>query len=318
MKNNILLVGCGGIGSRHLQSLALCSTKLDICVIDTNPESLEKARKIYELSDKQLNHKLSFEHSIPSVGKTYDICIMSTSSQNRLSLVDEILKKLKIKYWIIEKILSQNIKDLHEIGKIIRNHNCIGWVNTPNRAQKWFKDIKEEISSKKIIGTVEGNNWGLMCNTIHYLDLFSWMTSQKLISINSQNLNKSWFKSKREGYMEVDGELVAYYSDGAILHIRCNTLENIKGKKLNYSFENWVLDPSNGIARNIKSKRIIPGEIKPQSLMTNIFVDQLINHNYCELPNLDESISMHEIFLKAILPHWNNYSKTIDNDIPIT
>lgn len=318
MANSVLLVGCGGIGSRHLQSLALCRNKLDICVIDTNPKSLEKAKQIYEVSDKQLSHKLSFENFYSSTVKKYDICILSTSSQNRLAIVNEILKKFKIKYWIIEKILSQNVKDLHEIGNNIRKKNGIGWVNTPNRAQKWFKDIKKEISSKEISGTIEGSNWGLMCNTIHYLDLFSWLTSQKLVSINSEKLKKSWFKSKREGYMEVDGELKAYYSNGAKLHISCNASKKIKGKKLKYSFENWVLDPSNGIARNIKTNKIISGKIKPQSLMTNIFVDQIINENYCYLPNLEESISMHKIFFEAILPHWKNYSKSIDNNIPIT
>ena len=70
-----------------------------------------------------------------------------------------------------------------------------------------------------MLGTVVGNNWGLMCNTINYLDVFSWLTDEKLVSINSDRLDKKWFVSKRDQYMEVNGVLNAFFSNGSSKNI---------------------------------------------------------------------------------------------------
>ena len=61
MKNNILIIGCGSIGSRHLQSLASSSHELNIYVVDTETKSLQRAKKLYEEIDKKCINKVSFD-----------------------------------------------------------------------------------------------------------------------------------------------------------------------------------------------------------------------------------------------------------------
>ena len=50
---NIFVIGSGNIGSRHVQSLASLSSKLNIFVIDPNKENLDKTKKLF--FDQKLN-----------------------------------------------------------------------------------------------------------------------------------------------------------------------------------------------------------------------------------------------------------------------
>ena len=48
MKNDILLVGVGQLGSRYLQSLKAVKSSLNIYIVDINQSSLDLAKKKME------------------------------------------------------------------------------------------------------------------------------------------------------------------------------------------------------------------------------------------------------------------------------
>ena len=53
-------------------------------------------------------------------------------------------------------------------------------------------------------------------NCIHYFDLVEWWTNGRLEKINNKKLNK-WFESKRKGFYDIHGEILAEFSNGTIL-----------------------------------------------------------------------------------------------------
>ena len=55
---NIVLVGVGNIGSRHLQSIIKVNFPINVFAIDNNTNSLERAKKILKTVKKKNNYKI--------------------------------------------------------------------------------------------------------------------------------------------------------------------------------------------------------------------------------------------------------------------
>tara|TARA_A100001035_G_C27787074_1_gene505024 strand:+ start:7678 stop:8631 length:954 start_codon:yes stop_codon:yes gene_type:complete len=317
MPHKVLIIGCGNIGSWHLQSLRRLKFKLSIYVVDSDPKSFSLAKQRFNKIKNLTSHSCLFSTELPKKIKYFDICILATSSHRRYKIIESISEKVVIKNWIIEKVLSQNKNDLIKIEKLIDLKKCNAWVNTPHRTQLLFKKLKNKIKKKRVSGSVKGVNWGLMCNSIHYLDVFSWLLDEKLVSINTDKLNKQWFSSKRGNYMEVDGALKATFSEGSSLLISCKSKKNSK-KKLIFNILDWSIDIVCGRVTNLKSDVGIFYKLKPQSKLTHKFVKDIILKNNCDLPSIQESIFLHKVFIDSVLPKWRDYTKKKSLNIPIT
>ena len=93
----------------------------------------------------------------------------------------------------------------------------------------WHKKLKTKFNGKGPLSIEKiGGLWGLTCNSIHFIDLVCWWTGESLLSLNSNELDKKWFKSKRANYYEITGKLKARFSGGTKL-----TLISNKNKKSN-------------------------------------------------------------------------------------
>ena len=67
----------------------------------------------------------------------------------------------------------------------------------------WHVKIKNHLpKNAKIEAIVEGYNWGISCNSIHFIDLFSWWTNEEVISSNYCKLNKFWKRVKEMVFMK--------------------------------------------------------------------------------------------------------------------
>ena len=77
---------------------------------------------------------------------------------------------------------------------------------------------------------------------MHFIDLIFWWTGEKLTSINTDDLNKNWFESKRKGYFEINGKLQLAFSGGSKATFESNNIEKnffIKAKSDRYW---WKVD----------------------------------------------------------------------------
>src|SRR6185295_6672376 len=97
---NIILVGAGQIGSRHLQALTLLKTNAQIDVVDPSRESLDTTRQRFEEAQKnsKARHEVRYSTEISSqLKKSYDFGIIATSSAVRRNSVDQLLKVSTVK-----------------------------------------------------------------------------------------------------------------------------------------------------------------------------------------------------------------------------
>ena len=107
MGKKIIIIGCGGIVSRHLQALCKIDMPVNIFAVDISTKSLNNAKK---LVGKIINHNiksLEFSKEIPKNIDEIDLCIIATSSNVRLSILKKLISAYSIKNLILEKVLFQ-------------------------------------------------------------------------------------------------------------------------------------------------------------------------------------------------------------------
>ena len=74
---NVCLVGCGGVGRRHLEAMIKVKQELNIEVVEPY------------LKNKIENNNISYFHDIKDVSDNIDICLIATKAD---------IRKKKIKY----------------------------------------------------------------------------------------------------------------------------------------------------------------------------------------------------------------------------
>ena len=73
---------------------------------------------------------------------------------------------------------------------------------------------------------VEGSKWGMGCNSIHYMDLFSYLSGCNDFKFAEVHLEDKVPDAKREGFKEFMGRLKGENSRGDSLELICQDEEN--------------------------------------------------------------------------------------------
>jgi len=320
MNNIILLIGAGNLGSRYLQGLKVVNSKLTIYVFDIFEDSLLKAKNFYDLiPENNFNKEIYFTNDIVNLPNYFDIIIISTTADVRFKIIEDLFKNnIKFKNLILEKVLAQNYNNIEKILNIFESHTNV-WINTPRRMMDWYSLIKKNINNNLPIKmSIRGGNWGLACNSIHFIDLINYFTGEHVTKINTNNLNNKWNTSKRDNFFEVYGELNISFSNGSHLILEArNDQNNFYIIKFEQSNIEWEIDENLGLAKNSLG-HLFNGELTLQSKLTPILVEKLINSNFCELTDLPTSAKLHKPLISALLSHWNLTMYKNDEILPIT
>jgi len=319
VKLKILLVGAGQLGSRYAQGLVESKSCLEIIVVDPSVESLLKAKaRWFEAGGSESPNQVRWSQSLPSDLRRIDVALVVTSSKGRASLVEKIANAIDVRYWVLEKVLAQSSEELRAIQSALVG--CKGaWVNTPRRMMSWHQSLKEVFaSSGSLEVSYQAGLWGLACNSIHFIDLVAWWSGESLMSVDTSGLDHHWQESKRAGYFEITGELVAHFSGGTSL--RLISKQNAQAQPIRVALPDgvfWIVDESTGTARSSTGEQL-DGLIEFQSQISGRLLDNILQQGKCDLPSLDESSWMHAIFLDAMLAHWNSSQHQNDDFVPIT
>ena len=256
-KINILIFGLGNIGKSYLKGLVKSKLNLNIYTYD-----LKKPSILFKIKNK----KTSELYNLDQLPKNIDLCIISSSSKNKLLQIKKIFKYTNPKNIIMEKLIAQNIFEIQKIKNFFNDKKCNVWVNTQMRTYKFFNKLKKFLKNKKIKSiTLKGNDWGIACNSIHYIDLYSWLLNKEVNKIKLFCSPKKFYKSKREGYYEFFGKFVVLFHDNLRLEINCKK-ENKQGKiihEIKTENDKIIFDESKNIIIN-KNKTL---EIKARQKM---------------------------------------------------
>ena len=317
MLHNIAIIGAGQLGSRHLQGVKQSNSKLEIWAFDPCKESLAIAEERYNQVNSDTSHIVHFIQSIDEIPYNLDIVIIATSSKPRFSITKKMLLSHNIKYLILEKFLFQRLSDYSIIEQLIQEKNVKAYVNCPRRMFDSYQIIKENIDNKKTITMSYANNdWGLCCNSIHYIDIFMYLCNGINYELDIDGIEPKIIKSKREGYVELLGDIKITTKGNCLTLGSYENFEGLANVEIINGNTKITYNESNGDL--FINDKIYSSPIKYQSTLSGILVDELIDLGSCRLSSYQESAIYHEIFLEKLIPYINQLQGIESDSCPIT
>ncbi len=321
----VALIGCGNLGSRHLQALKLTNKELDITVCEPDEQAIKIAQERYnQVEGSSFRKTIRFISDYRELSEDIDLVIVATTSASRFSIAEWVLLHVNIKYILLEKVVFQSLDELDQFSDLLRNRAVKVWVNCPRRMFEFYKKLKGQIYGKSDINmTIQGVEWGMACNAIHILDLYRFLTGFTVCEYNNEKMFQGYYDSKREGYLEFYGKIELTTDKGKLI-LDCDKGDVATDRIIIQMPEEWIeIDESTREAtiHSYEKEEVterLSVDIKYQSFLTNIVVEQIINNGECELSIYEDSALLHKILLSCFLNHINKYTNVEVKKCPIT
>ena len=313
----ILIAGAGQLGSRHLQGVKTSINKLDIWVYDLSEESLKVAEERYNQVESD-NKTAHFVTSIDLVPAEIDIVIVASGSKPRAAIIKSILTQKQVKYMILEKFLFPRLSEYEEIDALLNENNVKTWVNCPRRMWDGYNLIEQFIDKNLPVNiSYKDTEWGLCCNTVHYLDIFMKLCGCTTCSVDISGLIPEVLDSKRAGYVELYGTEVFTTPNKSQLTLTCTTEKTMNPKVVIKNGDNLITynEGEGEISINDKSRDV---KVHYQSGLTGVLVDELLSKGNCRLSSYKESATYHKTYLQAVGPFINKIKGWTSDSCPIT
>jgi hypothetical protein len=322
---NIVIIGAGQLGCRHLQALSMLDIDCKIDVVDISAESLQAANDRF--CEMPINRHISSVRYLltqSDLPASVDLVIIATNSDIRGKVVRELLSLCEVRNIIFEKVLFQRSNDYDEIEVLMRQKGASAWVNHPRRMFPFYSELKTLLAgSNQVSYHVQGGNWGLACNGLHYIDHLAFLTECSELTVDIRGLNPSLLASKRRGFIEVSGNLSGRIGPHTF-QLFCHEVSSPVVIAICSDVLNALIDEGSGWARVIeksgggqwieKRQKIVYF----QSELSNIFVKDIIDTGRCKLTPYSEAKRLHVPFVGGLLEHINQHSGPQYDACPIT
>ena len=172
--------------------------------------------------------------------------------------------------------------------------------------------------------SVDGGDWGISGNSIHYLDVFNYLTEDIISIFNIDGLDKESYPSKRAGFFDFNGQIFVETLGGDKLVLN-NNKNSDRPVTINIANDYFRYIIFEDIGKAIVQNKFNSWEhteieftIIPQSKLTSIILDEIFNLGRCDLISLEESFPLHKPMLEAFTGHLNKINNTILEKCPIT
>lgn len=322
----IALVGAGQLGSRHLQGLAKINYRVTIDILDLSEEALKQCRNRFaELQVNPCLLSVNYHTIMQHLPKYIDIAIISTEAGVRGVVINELLKNHDVQYLILEKVLFQKEEEYLQIENLLEIKKIKAWVNHPRRMYPFYRQLKNSFRKEdRLTYKVNGGQWGLACNGLHFIDHLAFLTDEAALKIDTSGLN-TWAASKRRGkYLEVSGTLAGTLGANAF-ELTSSADENEPLTILISSRDRKILiDEARGFSSTTRldgslgSVDRVEKIIYYQSELTHIACQDIIRFGECDLPLYAEAMPFHLVFITKLLQHINYNNENNYLSLPIT
>jgi len=314
MTSNIVVIGSGKIGSRHVQSLTYSNNKTNLFVVDPNKINLKKTKNLFFKNIKKKNKiNIFFEKNIKKFCKIIDIAIIATNSDVRRKVIEELISLNNVKYLILEKVVFQNMDDFDAVIKLLNEKKIKSYINFPRRLATGYINLKKTIKNqKKIHMSFIGSDWGLACNSLHMLDLFAFLIDTNKIFIEEVSLQNKIFDTSRKGFIELKGTLKSISERGDTLYL--SDIDSKSGKVVfegikieNKNFLYFINENFQKIAKIKNNKKLSTKvnsfKVPAVSIITNIIINDLLKKNKTGLTTIQDTYYHHKMILEIFLSH---------------
>ncbi|MFL1419275.1 Gfo/Idh/MocA family oxidoreductase [Pseudomonas fildesensis] len=325
---NFLLIGAGQLGSRHLQALALSDfADISIQVVEPSSEARRVAQERWEQVAKSEKIKaIEFLEDISSVNRSIDFCIVATNANCRLQVLRELLGSVSVRQLVLEKVLFQSVEQVDEAGSLLSSQGTQVWVNCPRRMFPIYIELKKRLSHEQTLNLqVHGNNWGLACNAIHFIDLWAMLGGEHSYTLDTSGLDVAVVESKRLGYKEVSGTLSGV-ADKHRFSLTSEASTEVAPLSINIETEQFSIEVNESKGQCIIQTKetgrqeALEFSVLYQSQLSHEVARQLLASadGQCELTPFDESASLHVPFLHGLLEFFNKQGDCDHTLCPIT
>jgi len=321
MDKNIIIIGAGQLGSRHLQGLKKMTTPASVYVVDPNNKSLEVAETRANEIDSDI--KVYFYQRIEAISqKHFNIAIIATNADIRAAVTENLLENKKVDFILFEKILFQKEDDYTKINELLIIKNVKAWVNCPRRIQPLYKKIKNDFNNiQDVKMKVSGGDWSLACNGIHFLDLFYFFYNNEILEIDTSALDSAILESKRPGYREITGRIEGKSGvNGFSIASLKGSNEPIEVYLIINGTEIIISESAGGAMeiRNFSGTEKHTAKLLFQSELTGSLADEILINGSCGLTTYTESMWIHLEYIRKIKMHIENSTRQKLNHCPIT
>jgi hypothetical protein len=323
---NIVIVGSGQLGSRHLQGvLKHNKEKLAVYVLDPSLEALEVSKE--RAAEVEHEHELHFITNPEDYPKEAEVAIVATNSNVREKVAINVLEHIKLKHLILEKVLFQELEAYDRFSQAVSNYDVKIYVNHPRRLTPTYLKIADHI--KQIKGrnyfSIVGEFWDLGCNSLHMIDLFVFLSNSKLKSINTDGVDNEIIHSKRKGYVEFTGTITGIMENNDSF-----ALTSFPGERGPLTLQiatngnRWFIQEGGTKAflhlgaENKYAVAQLDFFQEFQSNLTTQITNDLLENKGCGLPSYEQAAHTHKIFIEALLKKYNAITNLNETKCPIT
>jgi len=322
----IALIGAGQIGSRHLQALALTTIPISVEVVGRSSQSLVKAKERFEeIQGTGLVKSVKYFQTIKSLSNSIDIAIIATNADVRRKVIEELIQYKKTRFLLLEKVVFPSVQDFQAIIELLKINQVKAWVNCRRRMHTFYQEVQKHLrNGKRIIYEEQGGNWGMGCNSIHSIDLFSFLSGQTDFRITSSDLDMEIINSKRKGFLEFTGSLHGISENGSKFSLisskESNTpiVINVSSNTSRYT----ILKSDDKAIHAHKSKgwkdEEVQFKVPYQSQLTHLAVSKILETGQCDLTPLELSFKFHKPLLEVFTQHLERVMKRRYERCPIT
>lgn len=299
---NIVISGCGNIGSRLLQSVSNIDDPdigtLDIYGIDPFQSSLDMSTERFHQENKG-GHNLHMSIETSDLPSETDLLIVSVDAANRLAALTAVLEHCKPKAIILEKILFNKFEEFDTVQTILDELGVPCWVNCSRNIWPGYQSLKETLNGKPVKSyIVSGSDWGLGCNAIHFIAALEYVAGDTVTSLEMDQDTALIRKSKRAGYKEVTGTLRGITASGGTISLSSLPVE---GQAISVVLEagddSYEIAEGKTIALNGGDKEPFP--MLYTSQLTAPLV-KILKEGQSDLPSYTQSVHQHKILFKAL------------------
>ena len=324
----VLIVGCGQLGSRHLQAVAALPQVREIEVVDPQQEALLLGReRLAKVPDRAPNTVYRWLSSLNQATRDGDLCIVATQAEGRCQLVRQVTEMLGYQSFLLEKIVAQSVREYESLMSFSAESGLSVWVNCKARAYPFHKRVKAILDpSEPILLSDMGGNHGLASNGVHVADLFVFYDDCDRIESAGAHIDPLLHPSKRGSHVfDLSGTLHGYTSKGSHLTISFASDHaapdhiSIASRRYRCIVDHlsrwaWESDADTGWEWR-------PAPFEGNLLvshMTKAFATDILSKGNCELPTLAECFPAHRFILEELLLHFNQLLSKDDDRCPVT
>lgn len=322
-----LVIGCGQLGSRHLQAVAALPLVTDIDIVDPSPAALSLGQeRLQQVADRQPNVRVRWLPELAAAAPGGDLCIVATQAAGRLALVEQAAA-MGYRAFLLEKIVTQSAAEYWNLLAMADARGLSVWVNCQERTYPFHQAVRARIDpSEPVVFASVGGNHGLACNGIHLADLFAFYTGGQEIRSAGAYIDPVLHSSKRgSSIYDLSGSLHGYTANGSRIMIdfagdhRAPYHITISTRRAR-----WLVDYTSQWAWQSREENEwawapmqFKGELRV-SYTTRQFATEILTKHKCSLPTLAEAFTAHSFILNELQPHFNRLFGAELKHCPVT